>query len=199
MLSGLAYVLLYFICVIISRILRLGFYQEEHAYGDRYLSPNMFQAFTWTNADIFTIPLVQVQCTRRNKRQWSGDVNTTGFVQQKRISSIVTDSVDPWWHHANFPNYWPPVRVIQRSPFKKKSPVNGQWCVLYCQRGQALEQAVELLLIWDAMIYKRHCSSLRGTKSNNTTHYINISCLALTHCGLVTSYGDIDLGQHWLR
>ena len=21
----------------------------------------------------------------------------------------------------------------------------------------------------------------------------------LTHCGLVTPYGDIDLGQHWLR
>ena len=21
----------------------------------------------------------------------------------------------------------------------------------------------------------------------------------LTHCGLVTTYGDIDLGQHWLR
>ena len=21
----------------------------------------------------------------------------------------------------------------------------------------------------------------------------------LTHCGLVTSYGDIDMGQHWLR
>ena len=21
----------------------------------------------------------------------------------------------------------------------------------------------------------------------------------LTHCGLVTSYGDRDLGQHWLR
>ena len=23
-------------------------------------------------------------------------------------------------------------------------------------------------------------------------------CL-LTHCGLVTSYGDMDLGEHWLR
>ena len=22
---------------------------------------------------------------------------------------------------------------------------------------------------------------------------------ALTHCGLVTPYGDTDLGQHWLR
>ena len=23
--------------------------------------------------------------------------------------------------------------------------------------------------------------------------------MKLTHCGLVTSYGDRDLGQHWLR
>ena len=23
--------------------------------------------------------------------------------------------------------------------------------------------------------------------------------LYFTHCGLVMSYGDIDLGQHWLR
>ena len=29
--------------------------------------------------------------------------------------------------------------------------------------------------------------------------HINPRLDELTHCGLMTPYGDIDLGQHWLR
>ena len=29
--------------------------------------------------------------------------------------------------------------------------------------------------------------------------YVHKAAVWLTHCGLVTPYGDVDLGQHWLR
>ena len=33
----------------------------------------------------------------------------------------------------------------------------------------------------------------------NWTSMITLKSKCLTHCGLVTPYGDINLGQHWLR
>ena len=30
-------------------------------------------------------------------------------------------------------------------------------------------------------------------------HVASLGCNKLTHCGLETPYGDIELGQHWLR
>ena len=34
---------------------------------------------------------------------------------------------------------------------------------------------------------------------NELNENVYIKLWELTHCGLVTSYGDRDLGQHWLR
>ena len=31
------------------------------------------------------------------------------------------------------------------------------------------------------------------------SHFVQSPIYLLTHCGLVTTYGDKDLGQHWLR
>ena len=45
---------------------------------------------------------------------------------------------------------------------------------------------------------KLHYKSRRGHRVN--WHRCNQTFTAvLTHCGLMTPYGDIDLGQHWLR
>ena len=35
--------------------------------------------------------------------------------------------------------------------------------------------------------------------TNHLYGWISATCVILTHCGLVTPYGDIDLGQHWHR
>ena len=40
-------------------------------------------------------------------------------------------------------------------------------------------------------------SGLRCWNCDN--HRISLVPMKLTHCGLVTPYGDIDLGRHWLR
>ena len=40
------------------------------------------------------------------------------------------------------------------------------------------------------------CHALNTVESSRSILYIY---MALTHCGLVTPYGDIDLSQQWLR
>ena len=51
------------------------------------------------------------------------------------------------------------------------------------------------------LIYKDYLSSkisIIKTRLSYTYVYIGEETF-LTHCGLVTPYSDIDLGQHWLR
>ena len=38
-----------------------------------------------------------------------------------------------------------------------------------------------------------------GPCSNTETKFLKQTINSLTHCGLVMPYGDIDLGQQWLR
>ena len=57
------------------------------------------------------------------------------------------------------------------------------------------------------MLYKdnwvhKSLSYVNNSMGNENYIYMKILSMvngALTHCSLVTPYGDIDLGKHWLR
>ena len=70
--------------------------------------------------------------------------------------------------------------------------VHGLWGTDRWSRKQWAKYN-EVLLLYHKNVYNRHpvaCSAGWG-----------IGCFLwdLTHCGLVTSYGNVSLGQHWLR
>ena len=49
----------------------------------------------------------------------------------------------------------------------------------------------------DQLSNNRVASNSRTLIATNTCHVSNV--LPLTHCGIVTPYGYLNLGQHWLR
>ena len=55
----------------------------------------------------------------------------------------------------------------------------------------------DLLLFWKTSQNINSLSDSNQTMLNALKY--NREILLLTHCGLVTTYGGIDLGQHWLR
>ena len=89
-------------------------------------------------------------------------------------------------------------------------------CFLCCLLPHTVEQTVELLVISGAMTFIWHCCdgwtihkiSIKLTIFNYFNFQAHLAFRAwilmklmvcLTHCALMTPYGDIDLGQHWLR
>ena len=50
------------------------------------------------------------------------------------------------------------------------------------------------LYIGNPCTRKDHLYIETGPRSSNELQWLD-----LTHCGLVTLYGDTDIGQHWLR
>ena len=84
---------------------------------------------------------------------------------------------------------------------------NGQWWIPHTIM-QTFD--ISLLVGWKscrtksgvAHDFRHHDDHVNGLVQDcsisNATHWRYCS-LALTHCGLMTPYGDGDLGQHWLR
>ena len=67
------------------------------------------------------------------------------------------------------------------------------WCFFY---------RVFQIIYLNVIFYECICFYLTVSESDIIKLFnqsINQSIHVLTHCGLVTPYGDIDLGQHWLR
>ena len=100
------------------------------------------------------------------------------------------DDVIKWKH---FPRYWPFARGIHRSPVN--SPHKGQW------RGALM---YSLICAWIAdWVNNREAGDLRRHRAHYGVTVMNctdgIRNFLLNHFGLVTPYGHLDLGQHWLR
>ena len=80
-----------------------------------------------------------------------------------------------------------------------------QWFILTAFLGTA-DIGVHIVHI-SRVIIAYTLESLSSLTYNHeiATKYVSISpqqnvvATASTHCGLVTPFGDIDLGQHWLR
>ena len=81
----------------------------------------------------------------------------------------------------------------------------SQWCIVGYGKG-----ALRDLLDWSITCFSYRvecCYNMINPIQNTHNRYLtNITMLylfskvfLLTHCGLVTPYGDIDLGQHWPR
>ena len=105
------------------------------------------------------------------------------------------DDVIKWKH---FPNYWPFVRGIHRSPVN--SPHKGQW------RGAL---TFSLICVWiNGWVNNREAGDLRRCRAHydvivTWNYFAGVSEAILTnvdkvtHCGLVTPYEGRDLDQHW--
>ena len=115
------------------------------------------------------------------------------------------------WKH--FPRYWPFVRGIHRSPVN--SPHKGQWSgalmfslifvLIYVwvnnreagdlRRYCAHYDVTVMMIRWMLSICVLWCFAVFWYRLTLPIHFIFIS--KFTICDLVTSYGEIYLGQHW--
>ena len=69
------------------------------------------------------------------------------------------------------------------------------WCLRWSVPDQTVEQTIDMPMIWDAITL-----IMTSLKMVCDGYAIWVSAWAwLTHCGIVTTYGDIVLGQHWHR
>ena len=108
------------------------------------------------------------------------------------------DNVIKWKH---FPCYWPFVRGIHRSPVN--SPPKSQWCgaLMFSLICAWINGWVNNHRAGDLRRHPAYYDVIVMTKQNWTHHSSNHKNKQdqLTHCGLGKWYGDLDLGQHWLR
>ena len=137
--------------------------------SDNGLAPNR-QAIIWTNADLIHWLI------------YAALVNHSARTQH--------DKETPW---NTLSHYWPSVwwsyivhdEEICEKYFHVTGPLCGEsiWHMLPSQVGHTTSQ-------WNPM---RNCSTLLCVEATCEVPW------KWTHWGLVTPYGDRDLGQHWLR
>ena len=110
-----------------------------------------------------------------------------GFLQNP-----IRDDVIKWKH---FPRYWPFVRENHRWPLN--SPHKGRW------HGALM---LSLICTWiNAWVNNREAGDLIHHSADYDVIVMlpniipSTMSINLTHWGLVTSFGGIVMGQHWLR
>ena len=109
-------------------------------------------------------------------------------------------------------HYWPFVRGIHRWPVnsRHKWPVTRKMIPSDDVIMTRTKPWVNLTLMFE--LWKKHVFRISvyprwvsDVNTNPFSHFVSQfyseipEHQALTHCGLVTPYGDIDLGQHWVR
>ena len=72
------------------------------------------------------------------------------------------------------------------------------WC--YCRIHFQMHFLWRNVLYFNEFVPQMH-HAIAWTNIDPVQWFANVSASLneLTHCGLVTPYGDIDLGQHWVR
>ena len=71
-----------------------------------------------------------------------------------------------------------------------------------CSRGFSCNYTFALLALFDGIHWRSPVDSPHYgpvTRKAFPCHDVIMDEVDLTHCGLMTPYGDLDLGQHWPR
>ena len=120
------------------------------------------------------------------------------FLYIRRIIYLSKDACHPAWlcwikierkmktNHQTLPDSFKIRTVIYRSDTSLSQTMEGFIWKLRCRY---LKCVCDLILVRWALCMWRQTLSVYQTKV----------CILLTHCGIMTPYGDIGLSQHWSR
>ena len=100
-----------------------------------------------------------------------------------------------------------PCFLVTRCPWERSSKPPGSWCAGSLHRQVIRSHGIGYLLhslcsTRKGCNYLRHSNTKRNDRIMQSYLYVSAKKSArqhLTHCGLVTPYGDRYLGHHWLR